>query len=32
LQTWRGKGWISLGRGSVTIANERALRNAARNT
>ncbi len=27
LQTWRGKGWISLGRGSVTIANERALRN-----
>jgi CRP/FNR family transcriptional regulator, cyclic AMP receptor protein len=32
LQTWRGQGWISLGRGSVTISNERALRNAARNT
>lgn len=32
LQTWRGKSWISLGRGSVTISNERALRNAARGT
>lgn len=30
LQAWRGKGWVSLGRGSVTISNERALRNAAR--
>lgn len=29
LQTWRGKGWIALGRGSVTISNERALRTAA---
>lgn len=29
LQTWRGKNWVSLGRGSVTIANERALRNLA---
>ena len=27
LQTWKGKGWISLGRGSVTVINERALRN-----
>jgi CRP-like cAMP-binding protein len=27
LQTWKGKGWISLGRGSITVANERALRN-----
>lgn len=26
LQEWRGKGWVSLGRGSVTIADERALR------
>ncbi len=30
LQTWRGKIWVSLGRRSVTIANERALRNLAR--
>jgi len=30
LQTWRGKNWVSLGRRSVTIANERALRNLAR--
>lgn len=30
LQTWRDKGWISLGRGSVTLLNERALRNAGR--
>jgi CRP/FNR family transcriptional regulator, cyclic AMP receptor protein len=27
LQTWKRKGWISLGRGSVTLLNERALRN-----
>ena len=26
LQTWKRKNWIALGRGSVTIANERALR------
>jgi DNA-binding FadR family transcriptional regulator len=25
LQTWREKGWISLGRGSVTIVDARAL-------
>lgn len=30
LQTWRGKSWISVGRGNVTISDERALRNAAR--
>jgi CRP/FNR family transcriptional regulator, cyclic AMP receptor protein len=30
LQTWRGKNWISLGRGNVTICNERALRDASR--
>lgn len=30
LQTWRGKGWISLGRGSVTIVEERPLRELAR--
>jgi CRP/FNR family transcriptional regulator, cyclic AMP receptor protein len=30
LQAWRGKGWINLARGSVTISNERALRDAAR--
>jgi CRP-like cAMP-binding protein len=27
LQAWRAKGWISLGRGSVTLANPRALTN-----
>jgi CRP/FNR family transcriptional regulator, cyclic AMP receptor protein len=27
LQTWKGKGWIGLGRGSITVVNERALRN-----
>jgi CRP/FNR family transcriptional regulator, cyclic AMP receptor protein len=27
LQAWRAKGWISLGRGSVTLANPRALQN-----
>ena len=26
LQTWKRKNWITLGRGSITIANERALR------
>jgi CRP-like cAMP-binding protein len=30
LQTWRGKGWIGLGRGSVTVANDRALEALAR--
>lgn len=30
LQAWRGKGWISVGRGNVTISDQRALRNAAR--
>jgi CRP/FNR family transcriptional regulator, cyclic AMP receptor protein len=25
LQAWRGKGWIALGRGSITLANPRAL-------
>jgi CRP/FNR family transcriptional regulator, cyclic AMP receptor protein len=25
LQAWRGKGWISLGRGSITLVNARAL-------
>jgi CRP/FNR family transcriptional regulator, cyclic AMP receptor protein len=29
LQAWRAKGWISLGRGSVTLANPRALQNVA---
>jgi CRP/FNR family cyclic AMP-dependent transcriptional regulator len=29
LQTWLGKGWVSLGRGSVTLLDERALRNLA---
>jgi CRP-like cAMP-binding protein len=29
LQAWRGKRWISLSRGSVTIADERALRKVA---
>lgn len=27
LQTWKRKNWVSLGRGSVTVMNERALRN-----
>jgi CRP-like cAMP-binding protein len=27
LQAWRAKGWISLGRGSITLANPRALQN-----
>ena len=27
LQAWRAEGWIALGRGSVTIANPRALKN-----
>ena len=27
LQAWRAKGWIALGRGSVTIANPRSLQN-----
>ena len=26
LQTWKRKGWISLGRGSIVVANEKALR------
>jgi CRP-like cAMP-binding protein len=30
LQTWRAKGWISLGRGSVTIDNPRALQKVVR--
>jgi CRP-like cAMP-binding protein len=27
LQTWKRKSWVTLGRGSVTVVNERALRN-----
>ena len=30
LQAWRAKGWISLGRGSVTISNKRGLGSVAR--
>jgi len=30
LQTWRAKKWLVLGRGSITLINERSLRNAAR--
>lgn len=30
LQKWRAQGWVTLGRGSVTIANERALREISR--
>jgi CRP/FNR family cyclic AMP-dependent transcriptional regulator len=30
LQTWKKQGWISLGRGSVTLENERALRELTR--
>jgi CRP/FNR family transcriptional regulator, cyclic AMP receptor protein len=29
LQTWRGKGWVTLGRGSITVSDERALRSLA---
>jgi CRP/FNR family transcriptional regulator, cyclic AMP receptor protein len=29
LQTWRGKGWLTLGRGSVTLSNPRALQGLA---
>jgi len=29
LQAWKAKGWIALGRGSVTVLDERALRTAA---
>jgi CRP/FNR family transcriptional regulator, cyclic AMP receptor protein len=30
LQTWKRQGWISLGRGSITLLDERALRNLTR--
>jgi DNA-binding FadR family transcriptional regulator len=29
LQGWKGRGWINLGRGSVTVLNEDALKSAA---
>jgi CRP-like cAMP-binding protein len=32
LQAWRGKGWIALGRGSVTIVNARGLQNVTHQT
>ena len=30
LQSWRAQDWVALGRGSVTIRNEDAMRKAAR--
>jgi DNA-binding FadR family transcriptional regulator len=30
LQAWKAKGWIALGRGSVTVLDESGLRAAAR--
>lgn len=30
LQKWRAKGWVTLGRGRITIGNERALREVSR--